>query len=70
MQTKNLGVQTERGFGAHEHQCSLHFQNLEFFKISHFYISKNYGVKYINRYVQEECVRKSLVKKYVVFLKI
>jgi hypothetical protein len=29
------------------HQCSLHFQNLEIFKISHFYVSKNYKVKYI-----------------------
>jgi hypothetical protein len=40
----------ERGFGAHGHQCSHHFQNFENFKISYFYVFKNYGVKYIDRY--------------------
>jgi hypothetical protein len=56
-----------RGFGAHGHQCSLQFQNFENFKISHFYGFKNYGIKYIDRYVQEECMQKSFVKKYIVF---
>jgi hypothetical protein len=47
--------------------ASFTFRILYFFKISHFYVFKNYGVKYIDRYVQEECVRKSPVKKYIVF---
>jgi hypothetical protein len=60
----------ERGFGAHGHQCSHHFQNFEDFKISYFYIFKNYGIKFIDRYTQEECMQKSPVKKYVIFRKI
>jgi hypothetical protein len=56
---------TEKGFGAHGHRCSLHFQNLENFKISHFYISKNYEVKYIHRYIQDKCI-----KKYIIFWEI
>jgi hypothetical protein len=39
----------EKEFGAHRHQCSLHFQNFENIKISQFYVSKNYGGKYIDR---------------------
>jgi hypothetical protein len=27
-------------------------------KISHFYVSKNYNVKHIDRYIQEECMKK------------
>jgi hypothetical protein len=46
----------ERGFGAHEHQCSHHFQKFEDFKILYFYVFKNYGVKYIDRYTQEKCM--------------
>jgi hypothetical protein len=60
----------KRGFGAHGHQCSHHFQNFEDFKISYFYVFKNYGVKYIDRYKQEECMRKSSIKKYIIFWEI
>jgi hypothetical protein len=40
------------------------------FKISYFYVSKNYEVKYIERYIREECMQKSPVKKYIVFWEI
>jgi hypothetical protein len=53
---------------AHGHQWSLYFQFFEFFKISHFYASKNYGI-YIERYIHEEHTQKSPVKKYLYFWK-
>jgi hypothetical protein len=62
--------QSEKGFGAHGHQCSLHFQNFEKFKILHFYVFKKISVKYIDRYIQKKCMQKSPVKKYIVFWKI
>jgi hypothetical protein len=46
-----LYVRLEKGFGAHGHQYSLHFQNFEKFKISYFDVSKNYEVKNIDRYI-------------------
>jgi hypothetical protein len=55
-------VLPDRGFGAHGHQCSNHFQNFEDLIISYFYVLKNYGVKYIDRYKQEKCMRKSPIK--------
>jgi hypothetical protein len=51
-------------------KCSLHFYNFENIKISYFYVFKNYGVKYVDRYTQKKCRQKSLIKKYVVFWKI
>jgi hypothetical protein len=65
-----LAYLRERGFGAHGHRCSHHFQNFEDFIISYFYVFKNYSVKYIYRYKQEECMRKSPFKKYVIFWEI
>jgi hypothetical protein len=41
----------------------------KFFKIPHFYILKNYGVKYIERHIQEERTQKSSIKKYFIFRK-
>jgi hypothetical protein len=41
---------------------------VEDFKISHFYVTTNYGVEYID--IQEECMQTSPVKKYVVFWEI
>jgi hypothetical protein len=38
------------------------FQNFENFKISHFYVFKNYDVKYIDRYIHEECTQKVPLK--------
>jgi hypothetical protein len=66
-QTKKRPRINEKGFGADGHQCSLHFQNFNFFKISHFYVSKNYEVKYIDRYIQDECMQKSPVKNTLYF---
>jgi hypothetical protein len=55
---------------AHGHQRSLHFWIFENFKTQHFYGSKNYGFKYIERYMQEEHTQKSPVKKYFIFWQI
>jgi hypothetical protein len=37
---------------------------------SQFYVSKNYGVKYIKTYIHEEHTQKSPVKKYFIFQEI
>jgi hypothetical protein len=37
------------------------------FKTLHLYVLKNYGFKYIERYMQEEHTQKSPVKKYFIF---
>jgi hypothetical protein len=39
-------------------------------KFSHFYVSKNCGVKYIEIYIHEKCTQKSSVKKYFIFFEI
>jgi hypothetical protein len=57
----------DSGSGAHGHQCSYHFQNFENFKISHFYVFKNYGVKYIDRYIQKKCMQKNPIKNTLYF---
>jgi hypothetical protein len=54
---------------AHGHQWSLHFQIFENFKTQHFYGSKNYGFKYIKRYMQEEHTQKFLLKNTLYFSK-
>jgi hypothetical protein len=36
---------------------------LKKFKISHFYVIKNYIVKYVDRYVHEKCMQKNPGKK-------
>jgi hypothetical protein len=46
------------------------FYIFENFKISHFYVSRNYEVKYIDRYIQEERTQKGPVKKYFILLEI
>jgi hypothetical protein len=43
------------------------FGFLKFFKISHFCVFKNYVVKYVDRFRQEECIQKSPVNKYFIF---
>jgi hypothetical protein len=40
---------------------------LNFFKTSHFFIFKNYVIKYVDRFIHEECTQKSPVKKYFIF---
>jgi hypothetical protein len=45
----------------------LTFGILKNFKISHFHVSKNYIIKYIDRYIHEEHMQKNSAKKYVVF---
>jgi hypothetical protein len=46
------------------------FYNFENFKISHIYVSKIMALKYIGRYLQEECIQKNPFKKYIVFWEI
>jgi hypothetical protein len=41
-----------------------------FFKISHFYVFKNYGLKYVDIYVHEKCMQKSPGEKYFKFWEI
>jgi hypothetical protein len=42
---------------------TLSFMNI----LKHFYVSKNYGVKYIERYIQEEHTQKSPIKNTLYF---
>jgi hypothetical protein len=58
-----------QGFCAHGSQCSLHFWIFENFRFSYFSAFKNYDIKYVDRCVYEDWNQKSLVKKYVIFLK-
>jgi hypothetical protein len=49
----------------------LFYRNFENFKFLHFYVSKNYEIKYIDIdiYTRSVC-KKSLLKKYIVFWEI
>jgi hypothetical protein len=58
----------ESGFGAHGHQCSLHFYIFEKkLKSLTSIFPKYYGVKYIDWYMQEECLQKIPVKNTLYF---
>jgi hypothetical protein len=43
------------------------FDFLKKFKTSHFFVLKNYVIKYIDRFRHEEYTQKSPVKKYFIF---
>jgi hypothetical protein len=47
--------------------ASITFGFLNFFKTSHFCVFKNYVVKYVDRFRDEECTPKNPVKKYFIF---
>jgi hypothetical protein len=43
------------------------FSFLNFFKTSHFYVYKNYGIKYVDRYVHQKRMQKRAVKNTLKF---
>jgi hypothetical protein len=51
----------------HRHQWSLHFYIFESFKTSHFYVSKNYSIKYIEIYIQEAHTQKKVSLKNTLY---
>jgi hypothetical protein len=43
------------------------FRILKILKSHIFYVTKNYEVKYIDRYIQEECMQKNPIKNTMYF---
>jgi hypothetical protein len=47
--------------------ASFIFRILKKIKISHFYVFKNYSVKYLDRYIQKVCMQKKVQLKNTLY---